>query len=147
MLGVRGGGGGGLCLCDRDDWHAGQPSLARSTALLRGLLCSVLLSSTALLDPRPSHQKRRDRVKVCVGTGADIIHVLSMIAPHTPSPQIFRAAMLPLLVQGGASPWQIVWLAPLYFGVAHLHHGLEYVSRGTSVKRAALMVTAQFAYT
>ena len=55
--------------------------------------------------------------------------------------------MLLLLVKSGASAWQVVWLAPLYFGVAHLHHGFEHVSQGTSVKHATLIVLGQFAYT
>ncbi|BES93467.1 caax prenyl protease [Nesidiocoris tenuis] len=58
----------------------------------------------------------------------------------------FRASMLPLLV-GCASPSTAVFVAPLFFGVAHLHHVFGLVSSGVPLRNAALYSAFQLSYT
>ncbi|KAF6205522.1 hypothetical protein GE061_019695 [Apolygus lucorum] len=58
----------------------------------------------------------------------------------------FRASLLPLLVQC-VSPVKAVFISPMFFGVAHLHHIFGQVQSGVPFKRAALISGFQFSYT
>lgn len=48
---------------------------------------------------------------------------------------------------GGVSTTRAILIAPLFFGVAHLHHFIENVRQGTPVPRAALITLVQLTYT
>ncbi|XP_064621766.1 CAAX prenyl protease 2-like [Lineus longissimus] len=59
---------------------------------------------------------------------------------------IFRACMLPLLVPSlGAT--RAIFMCPLLFGVAHLHHVYEMVKQGTQFQDALFVCLFQFVYT
>lgn len=58
----------------------------------------------------------------------------------------FRASLIPLLVQC-VSPLKAVFISPMFFGVAHLHHIVGLVQMGVPFKRAALISAFQFSYT
>lgn len=62
---------------------------------------------------------------------------------------IFRSAIVPLHILAKVSPGHIVFVAPLYFGVAHVHHFYEFrISHpDTSVVAALLRSLFQFTYT
>ena len=62
---------------------------------------------------------------------------------------IFRSAIVPLHLLARVSPGHIVFIAPLYFGVAHVHHFYEFrISHpDTSIIAAILRSLFQFAYT
>ncbi|KAL7995536.1 putative CAAX prenyl protease 2 [Plasmopara halstedii] len=60
---------------------------------------------------------------------------------------VFRSCMIPLLVCAKFTIKQIVVGSPLIFGAAHLHHFMEYVRHGRSLKDAALIVGFQLVYT
>lgn len=61
---------------------------------------------------------------------------------------VFRSCMVSILLRFGFSTSRTVLLAPLYFGVAHLHHGYRMVHQdGVPLRRAILIVFVQFAYT
>lgn len=62
---------------------------------------------------------------------------------------IFRSAIIPLHLLAKASPGRIVFLAPLYFGIAHVHHFYEFrlTHPGTPVAAALLRSIFQFGYT
>ncbi|KAG1697650.1 hypothetical protein DVH05_016089 [Phytophthora capsici] len=60
---------------------------------------------------------------------------------------VFRSCMVPLLVCAQFTAKQIVLGSPLMFGAAHLHHFMEYVRHGRSLKDAALTVGFQLIYT
>lgn len=45
------------------------------------------------------------------------------------------------------SPWIVVWVNPLCFGVAHLHHFIEKISTGTKLVNALLTTLVQLTYT
>lgn len=53
----------------------------------------------------------------------------------------FRACMMPLLLQS-FSPLTAIFLTPLFFGVAHLHHNIERVRLGMDIK-TALIISGQ----
>ncbi len=60
---------------------------------------------------------------------------------------VFRGCMLPLLIQNFTN-WQTILLAPLFFGLAHLHHIIEgYFVHGHELKSLLLQHLFQFSYT
>ena len=61
---------------------------------------------------------------------------------------VFRGCMLPVLVPWLGHAWSIV-VCPLFFGLAHLHHIVEWYRRGdgTPFIHALLTVVVQFCYT
>lgn len=61
---------------------------------------------------------------------------------------VFRACMLPLLLPWMGVAWSIV-VCPLFFGLAHLHHLVEWYRHGntTPFSTALLTVIVQFCYT
>ncbi|KAL2628753.1 hypothetical protein R1flu_013439 [Riccia fluitans] len=61
---------------------------------------------------------------------------------------VFRACMVPLLLCGGFSPSTTLFLCPLFFALAHLHHFWELIYQKNHAKStAALIVGAQLGYT
>lgn len=62
---------------------------------------------------------------------------------------IFRSAIVPLHILAKVPPGRIVFTAPLYFGVAHIHHFYEFCTThpDTSVIVALLRSLFQFTYT
>lgn len=62
---------------------------------------------------------------------------------------IFRSAIVPLHLLARVSPGHIVFVAPLYFGVAHVHHFYEFriTHPDTSIIASILRSLFQFSYT
>lgn len=62
---------------------------------------------------------------------------------------IFRSAMIPLHLLAKVSPSNIVFVTPLYFGIAHIHHFYEFTLTHphTSFLPALLRSVFQFTYT
>ncbi|CAG9804206.1 unnamed protein product [Chironomus riparius] len=58
----------------------------------------------------------------------------------------FRACMLPLLLQS-FTPVTSIFITPLFFGVAHLHHVFERIRTGMDKKTAIIISFFQFFYT
>jgi prenyl protein peptidase len=63
---------------------------------------------------------------------------------------VFRSYMIALM-RPTHSNMELILISPLYFGFAHLHHGFQIYrengSDGFALKKAVLVVTAQFCYT
>jgi prenyl protein peptidase len=62
---------------------------------------------------------------------------------------LFRSFMIPLHILAGISPTRIVFLTPLYFGIAHIHHFYEFRAMHPRVPwlPALLRSLFQFTYT
>lgn len=62
---------------------------------------------------------------------------------------MFRSAIVPLHLLAHVSPGRIVFTAPLYFGIAHVHHFYEFrlTHPDTSIMAAVLRSVFQFGYT
>ncbi|CAM9122700.1 unnamed protein product, partial [Ectocarpus fasciculatus] len=60
---------------------------------------------------------------------------------------VFRGCSVPVLLGAGVSRIKIVWLSPLLFGFAHLHHALEWLRQGNSLRAVAVGMLFQIAYT
>eukprot|EP00518_Triparma_eleuthera_P005186 CAMPEP_0182468324 /NCGR_PEP_ID=MMETSP1319-20130603/15315_1 /TAXON_ID=172717 /ORGANISM="Bolidomonas pacifica, Strain RCC208" /LENGTH=256 /DNA_ID=CAMNT_0024668509 /DNA_START=165 /DNA_END=932 /DNA_ORIENTATION=- len=69
------------------------------------------------------------------------------VAPLTEE-LVYRGLLVPYLLQLGVPPSRCVWLAPLFFGFAHVHHGVStWLSGAAPASRAAAATVFQFAYT
>ncbi|TRY61767.1 hypothetical protein TCAL_12262 [Tigriopus californicus] len=68
-----------------------------------------------------------------------------VVAPFTEE-YTFRACMLPILLSQYSAP-KAVMVAPLFFGIAHLHHMIERIRKGQPVKTALLISVFQIHYT
>lgn len=60
---------------------------------------------------------------------------------------VFRSCVAAALGAGGAGFTARVWVSPLFFGVAHLHHAVEELRKGRLCSRVAVFVLAQATYT
>jgi prenyl protein peptidase len=64
---------------------------------------------------------------------------------------VFRACVLTVYHLADASRMKMIFLSPLVFGAAHVHHAFEtyhrYGRTATAAKRAIISTTIQFAYT
>eukprot|EP00268_Persea_americana_P025388 TRINITY_DN2474_c1_g1_i1.p1 TRINITY_DN2474_c1_g1~~TRINITY_DN2474_c1_g1_i1.p1 ORF type:complete len:328 (+),score=33.88 TRINITY_DN2474_c1_g1_i1:169-1152(+) len=61
---------------------------------------------------------------------------------------VFRACMIPLLLCGGFKTYNIIFLSPIFFSLAHLNHFLElYYQQNYSFLKVALMLGLQLGYT
>ncbi|KAM3523460.1 hypothetical protein NHJ13051_005063 [Beauveria bassiana] len=62
---------------------------------------------------------------------------------------LFRSAVVPLLVLAQASPSSIIFLSPLLFGCAHVHHFYEFrlTNPGVPIYAAVARTIIQLAYT
>jgi prenyl protein peptidase len=60
----------------------------------------------------------------------------------------FRACLVPVLLASDLSPVVVCWTAPLFFGVAHVHHAVSRLRQGgLPPATVAFQTTFQFAYT
>ncbi|KAG9458987.1 hypothetical protein H6P81_003495 [Aristolochia fimbriata] len=70
-----------------------------------------------------------------------------VVAPLTEE-LVFRACMIPLLLCGGYKTYNIIFLSPIFFSLAHLNHFLElYYLQSYSFFKAAAIVGIQLGYT
>ncbi|KAI9266447.1 hypothetical protein BDA99DRAFT_505672 [Phascolomyces articulosus] len=73
-----------------------------------------------------------------------------VVAPVTEE-FVFRACMIAVLYHAGLSTTYLVFISPMYFGLAHLHHAWEnYYQWGANIKALKLVVLSssfQFCYT
>lgn len=62
---------------------------------------------------------------------------------------MFRSAIVPLHLLAHVSPGKVVFIAPLYFGIAHVHHFYEFrlTHPDTPILAALLRSLFQFGYT
>lgn len=68
------------------------------------------------------------------------------VAPWTEE-LIFRGCMVPPLLAAGMSPLRVSLVAPLFFGVAHLHHAVLRLSKGEGLPSVVFGTVFQFVYT
>ena len=59
----------------------------------------------------------------------------------------FRAVVVPYLLSAGLSPLKCVFVAPLLFGFAHMHHAINRLREGQPLAITAVNTTFQFSYT
>lgn len=60
---------------------------------------------------------------------------------------VFRACLVGPLTQSLSSPTHVIWIAPLFFGTAHVHHAYLHWKDSRSIRLVLLSTIAQFAYT
>jgi prenyl protein peptidase len=69
-----------------------------------------------------------------------------VVAPMTEE-IVFRGCMVPALLASGMSPLKASIVAPLFFGVAHVHHAVTKLLSGEKMAPVLLTTVFQFAYT
>ncbi|KAL4776180.1 hypothetical protein BDW60DRAFT_107819 [Aspergillus nidulans var. acristatus] len=121
------------------------------TDVFRSLLLTAILFTGPLFERGVAEGEwrewfRRDRISETLGGW---IGWRNYIAGPITEEVMFRSAIIPLHLLARINPGRIVWVAPLYFGVAHVHHFYEFrlTHPDTSVSAAVLRSVFQFAYT
>ncbi|CAG4957452.1 unnamed protein product [Colias eurytheme] len=76
----------------------------------------------------------------------DLVWVRNHIMAPLSEEWVFRACMMPLLLQC-LKPMSAVFIGPILFGIAHFHHVLEQIKAGCEVKTALIVSCFQFTYT
>jgi prenyl protein peptidase len=69
-----------------------------------------------------------------------------VIAPITEE-IVFRSCMVPVLSSTGMKTFNVCLVAPLFFGVAHVHHALLKLQQGVDIMQVTLVTLFQFLYT
>lgn len=60
---------------------------------------------------------------------------------------VFRSSILTPLFFAGIPTSSLIFLTPLFFGIAHIHHAYNNYLSGYSLSRSLLVATLQFSYT
>ncbi|OZJ03301.1 hypothetical protein BZG36_02278 [Bifiguratus adelaidae] len=96
-------------------------------------------------------QDRFDFHRDVVAVLSSLIGIRNYIMAPITEEWIFRGCMILLLHLAGFSKTYIIFVAPLYFGLAHIHHTWELFHAGggnlSAFKRAILITGFQFLYT
>lgn len=69
-----------------------------------------------------------------------------VVAPWTEE-VVFRGCMVPALLGADMTPVAVALIAPLFFGVAHVHHAATRISKGEPIQPVLFMTLFQFLYT
>jgi prenyl protein peptidase len=69
-----------------------------------------------------------------------------VVAPVTEE-LVFRACMVPALLSTGMTDTSVCLTAPLFFGIAHVHHGILRLRQGYSLTFVSVATLVQFCYT
>ncbi|KAE8377882.1 hypothetical protein BDV26DRAFT_262538 [Aspergillus bertholletiae] len=119
--------------------------------VLRSLLLTAILFAGPLFERGIAEGEWRDWIK-----GNRISETLrgwigwrNYVAGPVTEEIMFRSAIIPLHILAKVSPGRIVFTAPLYFGVAHVHHFYEFrlTHPDTSILAALFRSIFQFSYT
>jgi prenyl protein peptidase len=120
-------------------------------AVLRTLLlCSILfvgpLFEAGIVEGGWKHWIRGSRVRETLSSWTG--YRALVVGPITEE-IVFRSVLIPLHLLANISPTRIVFISPLYFGIAHLHHLYEFRLTHPEIPLlpAVLRTVLQFTYT
>mmetsp|Transcript_13376 Transcript_13376/g.25794 ORF Transcript_13376/g.25794 Transcript_13376/m.25794 type:complete len:299 (-) Transcript_13376:246-1142(-) len=132
----------------------------RSDGFLRAVslpLCLIIILFTGpLLDMHLSYQREKAAGQVdgfslsnffpnC--PSSPLQQIRNLIAAPFAEELVFRGCMAALLHAAKWSHSSIIRVSPLFFGLAHLHHCIGMIMRGTPAKQAMLVSLVQMTYT
>ena len=87
-------------------------------------------------------------VEPMLQSAGDLVNIRAYIFAPIVEEWVFRCCMVSALLEVGITTRQAVYTAPLYFGMAHLHHQYHQVTRcGIPIQTAVINGLVQFAYT
>lgn len=116
------------------------PGLAAAAALPLALL-ALLFAGPLLYAVRTGTLVRRGLLRTPAG-------LRNLVAAPLTEELCFRAGLISFLLASGVSPARALWLSPLVFGAAHVHHVYDLVKhQGWAVADAAAAATVQVGYT
>ncbi|OMO68311.1 CAAX amino terminal protease [Corchorus olitorius] len=79
---------------------------------------------------------------------SDILFWRNLIVAPLTEELVFRACMIPLLLCGGFRAYNVIFLCPTFFSLAHLNHMREVYSRHNySLLKASMVIGLQLGYT
>lgn len=81
-----------------------------------------------------------------IGSFKNILWIRNHVMAPISEEFVFRACMMPLILQS-FSPLTAVFITPLFFGTAHIHHIGERLSLGMELKTALVISCFQLTYT
>jgi prenyl protein peptidase len=120
-------------------------------AILRTLLLCAILFAGPLFETGVAEGGWKDWIR-----GRHVRETLgswmgwrNLVAGPVTEEILFRSAIIPLHIIAKMSPTRIVFITPLYFGIAHIHHLYEFrlTHPEVSVLPAVLRSVFQFTYT
>ncbi|EEE63398.1 hypothetical protein OsJ_18210 [Oryza sativa Japonica Group] len=89
-------------------------------------------------------QRLAHRIRASVG---DVMVWRNCVVAPITEELVFRACMVPLLLCGGFKIYNIIFLSPVFFSLAHLNHLFELHQQGRNFTRSLLIVGVQLGYT
>ena len=139
-----------LCsdVANHDSVHLLKVLGIRSAGLLPAVLVPILLVTILYIGPIFQSLSEGDALFDHVTNERLDLNFRTYIFAPFAEEFVFRACMLPLLVPWLGHSWSII-VCPLFFGLAHLHHIIDWYRRGdgTPFSHALLVVLVQFCYT
>jgi prenyl protein peptidase len=114
------------------------------------LLCSILfvgpLFESAIVERRLGLWIRGSLLRETFGSW---IGWRNLVAGPVSEELVFRSLIIPLHLVAKMSPTRIVFITPLYFGIAHIHHFYEFVLTHPEfpILPAIIRTVVQFTYT
>jgi prenyl protein peptidase len=129
--------------------HHVMPSIILPTVVTSTLFLGPLY--VAALDGTLPFQRHFDLQSSVLSKVNNIWGIRNFVIGPLTEEVIFRGCILALHTLAGFNKKHLVFLTPLYFGIAHLHHAYEsYVKDGRTkdaLKKSLLVSGVQFAYT
>lgn len=123
----------------------------RWSGLFNAVLIPLLLTAVLFLGPLTMQflsgiWKLYAEPQYWMSSWQDLVWVRNYIMAPLSEEWVFRACMLPVLVQC-LKPMTAVFVAPFLFGIAHFHHMFDKIKSGCDIKSAMVVSTFQFIYT
>ncbi|GMI71011.1 ARABIDOPSIS THALIANA FARNESYLATED PROTEIN-CONVERTING ENZYME-2 [Hibiscus trionum] len=79
---------------------------------------------------------------------SDVLFWRNLVVAPLTEELVFRACMIPLLLCGGFKAYDVIFLCPTFFSLAHLNHMAEiYSHHNYSLREASMIVGLQLGYT
>lgn len=125
-------------------WLVGWRPVLLTLTLFLGPASAYLLS---LFCPCAECRKYGPHIKHEIQALPTLQNARTLVVAPFSEEFVFRACSLPVLLCAGFSPCSTLAIAPLFFGTAHLHHGMELLRAGCRPLQVAVSVTFQLAYT
>lgn len=123
----------------------------RLPGLIQAIILPLILTAILFLGPMTMHFKsglwKLYAEPMYWRNGlTDLVWVRNHLAAPISEEWVFRACMMPLLLQC-FNPLPAVFLCPLLFGIAHFHHMIECLKSGLDLQTTIIISCFQFSYT
>ncbi|XP_022767104.1 CAAX prenyl protease 2 [Durio zibethinus] len=122
---------------------------------------SLMLKSILLVNKWKEHRNQDGRPLLCSikstllsfsdqmsSVASNVLFWRNLVVAPLTEELVFRACMIPLLLCGGFKAYNVIFLCPTFFSLAHLNHMMEIYGRHNySLVKASMVVGLQLGYT